>query len=328
MRVLSHGVPFCCDDTPLSAYAGSHEIRYLGNCEQAYYRYDPLQETAPEIIERIARDWPPDLLLCWIPEVHPPPLGIEEVPIPTVALVSDWNVYHRVLRVNLARYDLVLCDKPGVEVLRSDLVHPEYLFPLYSQISIAHKPWPVEKDIDILFVGNLNHAAHATRAHYLERLAKLSDRYRVVITGGVVGDAYGQLLARARIVFNHSIRGELNLRVFETLACGSLAFIEEDNTEVRDWFEPGREVVLYNARNFEGQLSHYLEHPSAAAETAANGHARASEFAGENRFDRIIEWASRPGESETVLSRARAVRASLSRPADVRVFPMEGVPPD
>ena len=199
---------------------------------------------------------------------------------------------------------------PAPTFCGNDLVHPEHLFPLYSQISTLHKPWPVEKDIDVLFLGNLNHAAHADRARYLERLAKLSDRYRVVIAGGIVGEAYGQLLARARIVFNHSIRGELNLRVFETLACGSLAFIEDTNEEVRDWFKPGHEIVLYNADDFEERVRYYLDNPSEAARIAANGHARAGEFAGENRYDGIIDWAAgRVGSGRPFLHLAPSERA-------------------
>ena len=296
MRVLSHGIPFCCDESPLFLYDGPHEIRYLGNYDRAYYQYDPLKESASDIIGRIARDWEPDLLLCWIPEVHPPPTGIEDAPVPTVALVSDWNLYYPLLNVNLARYDLTLCDKPGVNVLRSDLVSPHHLFPLYSQITPLHKPHPTGKDIDVVFVGNLNHAAHPRRARYLERLAKLSGRYRIVIATGVFGEAYTRLLSRARIVFNHSVRGELNLRVFETIACGSLAFLEEDNQEVWDWLEPDREVVLYNETNLEERIQHFIERRDEADAIAARGHARAAGFAGENRFSELIEWAAaQPG---------------------------------
>lgn len=297
MRVLSHGVPFFCDETPLVRYQGPHEIRYLANFDKACYRYDPLAENAPAVIERIAKKWPPDLLLCWMPEVHPPPRGIEDVPVKTVALVSDWNVFHPILRLNLARYDLVLCDKPGVEALRSEWVEPHHLFPLYSQVSTFHRPYDIEKDLDVVFLGNLNHAAHTLRARYLERLARLSDRFRVIIAGGVFGEDYGRLLSRARIVFNHSIRGELNLRVFETFACGSLAFLEEGNLEAGDWFEDGRELVFYNEDNLEERLEHYLTHPEEAEAIAARGHARAAEFAGENRWDALIEWAAaQPGE--------------------------------
>lgn len=296
MRVLSHGIPFFCDEQPLRLYEGAHEIRYLGNYERADFRYDPKAEDATGVIERIAREWSPDLLLCWMPEVHPPPVRIEEAPVKTVALVSDWNVFYRVLKTNLARYDVVLCDKAGAGVLRSDLVNAHHLFPLYSQISTIHKTYPGPKSIDVAFAGNLNHAAHRQRARYLERLAALAGRYRVVVTTDLEPADYGRLLSASRVVFNHSIRGELNLRVFETIACGAVPMLEEANLEVRDWFEDGRDIVLYNEDNFEERLEHLLKNPEEAGAIAARAHARAEEFAGENRFTDLIEWAAgQPG---------------------------------
>jgi tetratricopeptide (TPR) repeat protein len=292
MRVLCHGIPFFCDNSPVDLYAGPHEIRTIGNYDAAFYRYDPLEETAPRVLDRISKEWPPDLMMVWMPEAHPPPLEIERAPVKTVAMVSDWNVYFPVLHVNLSRYDAVLCDTAGTEVLRNRLVQPRHLFPLYSQISPVHKPWPVEKDIDVVFVGNLDPASHATRARYLERLANLSGRYRIVITTETYREEYAKLLCRARIVFNHSIRGEVNLRVFETLACGSLAFLEEGNREIRSWLTPDEEIVLYNHENFEKKIAHYLEHPAEAEAVAARGHARAAEFAGENRLTHLVEWAA------------------------------------
>ncbi|MCP4641499.1 MAG: glycosyltransferase [bacterium] len=318
MRVLSHGVPFFCDETPLRLYRGPHEIRYVGNYEKADYQYDPRTETASDVIERIGQDWQPDLMLCWMPSVHPPPMGIEDAPVRTAALVSDWNVFHRPLSVNLARYDVALCDRAGVDALATDLVTPHYLMPLYSQISTIHKPYPVERDLDIVFIGNLDHTAHLGRARFLERLAKLSDRYRVVITAGVYGEDYGRLLSRARIVFNHSIRGELNLRVFETIACGALPVLEEDNLEVRDWFDPDVDIVLYNETNFEERIAHFLDNPQEAGAIAARAHARASAFAGENRFTQLIDGVADLPDS------SRRFRELPEKTRDFETFLMYG----
>lgn len=292
MNVLNHGTPFFCDYSPVERYEGPHDIRTVGNFPGARYRYDPLSETAVQVIERIRGAWMPELLLCWMPEIHPPPAGIEESPIPTVALVSDWNVFSSILEVNLARFDAVLCDTPGTLALRSELVSPIHLFPLYSQIAPIHRPYGLRKDIDVVFAGNLNHASHPQRARYLERLAKLSDRYRIVITTEVQGEAYGRLLSRAHIVFNHSIRGEVNLRVFETMACGSVAFLEESNLEVRDWFDVERELVLYNEENFESRIARVLEDPDAAAAIAARGREKVQAYAGERRFTELVDRAA------------------------------------
>src|SRR5205823_868667 len=85
-------------------------------------------------------------------------------------------------------------------------------------------------------------------------------RWRVVIATGVFGADYRALLGRARIVFNHSIRGECNRRVFEAAAAGALLFQEAGNPEVPAYFGDRQECVYYTADTLDALLHHYLEH--------------------------------------------------------------------
>ncbi len=293
MNVLLQGLPFFCDYAVLSLYHGKHEIRTLsaksGTATQ--YRFDPARESFSEVLGKISREWQPDLFICWHPENDPPPLGIEDSPIPTVAVAGDWNLFYSAQSINLARYDVVLCDKPGVPVLSSELVHPHYFLPLYSANFLIHKPYPVERDIDVLYVGNLNILHRRERAWLLDRLAMLSDRFRIAIVGGFFGEDYALALSRAKIVFNRSVRGELNLRVFETMACGALAFLEESNQEVRDWFRPDEEIVLFDENNLEEKIAYYLHNPADWERITSNATKRVREFAAENQMDKVIEFA-------------------------------------
>src|SRR5207249_9550705 len=102
------------------------------------------------------------------------------------------------------------------------------------------------RDIDILFVGNLHPAVQRERLRWLGRLASLSDRYSVQIHTGVFGKEYRQLLWRARIAFNRSIRGEANRRVFEAAAAGALLFQEHGNLETPQFFQDRQGCVYYN----------------------------------------------------------------------------------
>lgn len=294
MNVLSMGLPFGADRSLDARFRSSqgHYLRTLAISDQADYHFEA-HETASKVVERISADWTPDLLLCWLPELFPPPLEIEAAPIKTAAVVSDWNVYHAQIECNLARYDVVLTDKLGSQELKLVGATPQYLFPIYSQRSNVHTRLDVPKDIDILFAGNLNHAVHTTRARLLEGIASLSDRYKVVICNGYEDEEYARLLSRSRIVFNHSIRREMNLRCFEALACGSLLFLEEDNLEVGDYLQDRKEVVLYKPENLLELLTHYLRNPEEAQAIAARGHAKAEELAGENRLDALFDWLDR-----------------------------------
>ena len=292
MRILSQGLPFFCDYATLRLYAGPHEIRSVSAKNvNADYRFDPAGESFTDLLDRIRTEWVPDLYLCWTPENDPPPLGVEDSPIPTIALAGDWNLFFGAERRNLGRYDVVLCDKPGVSILTNEWVQPHYLFPLYAQNPLVHRSHTVERDIDVLYIGNLNILHRRERAWLLDRIAMLSDRYRVTLAGGLFGDDYARVLSRACIVFNRSVRGELNLRVFETMACGALAMLEDSNEEVRDWFTDGREIVLFNDTNLEQKIAYYLEHPEEREAIAARGQARVREFAGENRLNQLIDFA-------------------------------------
>ena len=279
------------------ASARGHEMRTLCAEGPADYAFDPL-ETVCGVLDRIGEEWQPDALVCWNPELFPPPREVESCPIKTAAVISDWNIYHPQLEYNMARYDVVLSDRLGAQRLQLRGAQPQYVTPLYSQLSLLHRKLDTPKDIDVVFVGSPHHEVHAKRGGLLQRVASLSDRYRVVITSGHMGEDYTCMLNRARIVFNHALRREMNLRCFEALACGSLLFLEEDNLEAGDYLAQGESVVLYREDNLLELLEYYLDNPGEADRITSQGHALAPSLAIENRLDALFDWLEKqpPGE--------------------------------
>ncbi|HOJ32721.1 MAG TPA: glycosyltransferase [Candidatus Hydrogenedentes bacterium] len=296
MKVLSLGPIF--GQTPLIAKSfrsqKGHEIRTLACvgfsplADTADYLFQP-GEPVSEILRRISPEWSPDVLVSWLPELVPPPLGIEHCPLPTVAIVSDWSLRYPCLAYNLSRFDLVLVDKKGATFFRPVGVVPEYRFPLYSHWTEVHQDQGLERDIDILFVGSLNSAIHGERSRLLERIAAAPQPWHVEIRDGVFGAAYAALLNRAKIVVNYTLRGEMNLRCLEATACGALLFIEETNWEIGDWFRPGLEVVLYNEQNILPLLQRYLKDDTERSKVAQAGKERAMRLAGETRLDDVLD---------------------------------------
>ncbi|MBI5095790.1 MAG: glycosyltransferase family 1 protein [Candidatus Hydrogenedentes bacterium] len=272
--------------------AHGHEVRTLAIEGDADYLFDP-RETTSDVIARVSKDWPPDLLMCWLPELFPPPRAVEDSPIKTVAIVSDWNIYFPQIEANLARYDLALTDKPGARTLRLRGAKAQYYAPLYSHLSTVHRKLDVKKDIDILFVGNLNHAIHRERARCLERIAALAGEFHVVIATDVYDEEYARLLNRARIVFNYSVRGELNLRTFEAMACGALLFLEHHNEEAGGLLQNRIDAVMYTEEDMIGLLRHYLAEPEQRRQAARAGRRKCAAFAGELRLDGWINWIAR-----------------------------------
>jgi tetratricopeptide (TPR) repeat protein len=295
MNVLVMGSPFWAanyPETPWVSPAG-HEVRTLAvagtGC--ANYVFAP-SETAREAIARIQTSWPVDLLYCVTPEHFPPPLAVEACPVKTAAVISDWNLHQPTLEHNLARFDIVFCDRPGVNTLRVKGAALHHAEPIYSHVPAVHYPRDVDRDIDVLFLGNLNHAIHRARGRVLEEIARLSDRYRVVIHGGLPPEEYATMLSRARIAINYGVRHEMNLRCFEAVACGAMLMIEANNEETAEWLTPGEAAVFYEEDQVAEMVTQYLEDETARARIAAEGLRRAPGLAMENRIDTFFALAA------------------------------------
>lgn len=259
--------------------------------------------------ERFPEDWQPEALFLLLQYRHLPD-WIWSAPLPIIALAGDWNLQWHSYRRVLHHCDLVYTDLPGVEVMEREgieNVRPLNLFGLGR--SWIDFEWPDEKrDIDILFVGNFNAAVQRERLPCLARLAALRPTWNVQITSGVFGDEYRHLLARSRIVFNRSIRGECNCRVAETLAAGALLFQEAENREVPALLKNREECVFYTDESLKALLDHYLSHEKERQQIAAAGRSRVQEFTFERQLESILPTI----EAELPRMRERALERSAN----------------
>jgi GT2 family glycosyltransferase/Tfp pilus assembly protein PilF len=232
-----------------------------------------------DVCRRLPADWRPDFIVLNLAYTSIPPC-LWSAPIPRIGLAADWTLcWHGCRRWGRA-CELLLTDTAGVERFHQEgLRHARAanLFGYPTDLVAAPTP-DVPRDIDILFVGNLHEAVQRERLPWLTRLARLANHRRVVLATGIVGDDYRALLARARIVFNHAIRGECNRRVFEAAAGGALLFQEAANREVPAYFQDGQECVYYTADNLESLLEHYLDHEAERQRIAAAAQARLPQF--------------------------------------------------
>jgi GT2 family glycosyltransferase len=241
------------------------------------------------VLGRLPHDWRPDFVALYLPYTTVPGC-LWSAPVPLVGLAADWNLQWHYFRRCLPRCDRVLTDTAGVEALgRIGIRHARPAVLYGCDRDYLEQPYPDgPRDIDILFVGNLHPAVQRERLPWLARLARLSERYRVSIRTGVFGAAYRALLGRARIVFNRSIRGECNRRVFEAAAGGALLFQEEGNLEVPAYFHDRRECVYYNDDNLEALLEYYVEHEDERAALAAAARERVQGYSFSRLWDEQV----------------------------------------
>jgi glycosyltransferase involved in cell wall biosynthesis/predicted Zn-dependent protease len=241
-----------------------------------------------DVCSRFPPGWYPDFVALHLP-YQLIPGSLWTAPVPVVGLAIDWNLLWHYYQHCLPACSLVLADTAGVEALARQGIHQARVANLFGPDKLCpDSPLLPPRDIDVLFVGNFSAAVQRERLAWLGRLATLADRWRVVLAAGVHGDDYRQLLARARIVFNRSIRGECNARVFEATTAGALLFQEADNREVAAYFQDGQEFVSYRAYNLEHLLSYYLEHEDQRREIAAAGCQRAQQYSFAMLWDQAL----------------------------------------
>ncbi|HEX4609185.1 MAG TPA: glycosyltransferase, partial [Urbifossiella sp.] len=259
------------------------------------------------VAARFPPGWEPDFIALWGAYAVVPP-GVWAAPVPVVLLAGDWNLLWHQYRELTPRCELILADAAGVEAFAAAGPAPAHQALLYGGGLSDLDPAPAgPRDIDVLFVGNLNPAVQAERMPWLGRLARLPGR-RVVIRTGVYGAEYRALLRRAKIVFNRSVRGECNQRVFEAAGAGAVVFQEAGNREVPAVFADGRECVSYTDATLESLFGHYLDHEPERAAVAAAARAKADGF----RCDRLLPAAF----DRLDLAALRARRADRPPPPD------------
>jgi len=245
--------------------------------------------TYDDLVRQYPPGWRPESIVCWSIDYMPVPEGIEEAGCFTVGVIGDWNMAAQSLHCTGDAFDLLLTDRGGCDMLAKagfknfrQILFAGYLPTLFRRLP------DVERDIDILFVGNFNQGVQAHRARWLARVAQLSGRYRVLLATNVFGEELIALMNRARVVFNRSIRGELNQRAYEAPACGALMFLERENLEVADVFTDRRDCVLYGEDDLEDLLAYYLEHEVERAEVAEAGYRVVQDHTAEDCLRRVM----------------------------------------
>lgn len=270
-----------------------HDIKWFGEGKDDMI-IQAQGATFQETIARLPSGWLPDIVLFSDPAYYQIPLGIEESPFATAAIIGDWNLSFNALRKSADLFDYLFTDRKGVETFKRHGYNNVEYFPMFSFDPEVHRPLAeMEKVYDICFIGNLNHAVQRERAQWLRKIAMLSRKYKVIIANGIYGEDYTRLLNQSKIIFNRSIRGEMNMRAYEAPACRTLLFIEEENLEVRNFYTDRVHCVLYNEANLEELLDYYLQNTTEREEIANKGYERVQELTHEDRMIVLLDRIER-----------------------------------
>ncbi|MBK8099943.1 MAG: glycosyltransferase [Planctomycetes bacterium] len=253
--------------------------------------FDPSTGTWEQLLARLPRGFRPDFVLVWWPDQEPLPQGLQHCPVPVVGVISDWNLTLPYVAGLWPFFDLLICDRGGQELFARLSFAEVRWWCQYAHKRPFHRVFPVGgRDIDIGFGGNLNPVVQRERSSWLSRVQALGERgIRAEVRGDLRGAAYGRFLSRCKLGFNRSIRGEMNLRAFEVPACGAVLLLERDNLEVRDFFVPDEECVLYGPEDFEATVAELLRDDARRERIAAAGHERVQQYRLGRRLPQLVD---------------------------------------
>jgi glycosyltransferase involved in cell wall biosynthesis len=214
------------------------------------------------------------------------PLGIENVPFPTICIINDLHAGMAHRRIPLARFfDYVFCQQYNYLDLFSEHPSENVVWLPYAcdtEIFYDHK---VPRDLDIAFVGQLH---TAERMHVIP---KLVTKYRMNEQRRYLMSEIPHLYSRARVVINMPLADDLNMRFFEAMSCGALLITRRHNSGQERLFREDEHYVAYSTSQelFE-KIDYYLNHE---AERAIIAHQGYEEIRRKHRLDlrvqRILE---------------------------------------
>ena len=201
-----------------------------------------------QVMRALPHRWRPDLMV-WVETVPGfRPRNVPRLECPTAAYLIDSHLNLPMHCEWAPRFDWVF------------VAQRAYVDPLLAAGCLACDPamhgraW-VDKRYDIGFVGSLT-PHHAMRRRRIQRLQR---RFAVHVERSFLRDM-ARTLSRSRIVFNDAVKEDLNMRVFEALATGSLLLTDRaQGSGLEEMFVDRQHLVYYDDEDtLETLADHYL----------------------------------------------------------------------
>ncbi len=251
-----------------TALRREHDVVTLGRDQDLDLGRDaPLDVVLPLAAERLGGEV--ELVLAIEGETLLPP-GVEDAPCPTALWAID-NHLHAVTddgwHLDVApRFDHVFAAQKSALLRLAARGAQAHWLPLAADPEV-HAPHHVAKDLDVVFVGNVL-PIHRRRRALLDRLAR---RFRTTSVKGVFREDMARVLSRAKVVWNCSLAGDLNMRVFEALAAGSCLVTDRAGNGLLELFEDGGHLALYDDETLEEVVAGLLADGPRRARLAERG---------------------------------------------------------
>lgn len=138
-----------------------------------------------------------------------------------------------------------VAQRDGAEQLRRDGIEDAHWLPLACEPDLHRPIAGLPKVYDIGFVGNVPFEGDPRSAF----LRLIRERFPRHFIGNAYFDDMARVYSQSKIVFNISVRNDVNMRVFEGIACGSLLLTNDlgENGQ-NELFTPGKHYMTYRTQ--------------------------------------------------------------------------------
>ena len=237
------------------------------------------------------------------------PTNFSELEFPTIWWgIDTHNDYQKHLRISLLFDYSLIAQKSYLLRLQGDGITGLSWFPLASPIE---SPRHGERSIDVGYIGSTNWNLYPERKKLLQVITETVDNH---VIGTRSADEMLQIYSSSKIVFNQSLKNDINMRIFETMGAGALLItnpIHENGME--ELFSEGTDYVTYvDVKDLKNKIQHFLLNESERNAIALSGmtkvhalhtySARASEIVGLSTSGLAKTGYTRMEESAALIS--------------------------
>lgn len=198
------------------------------------------------------------------------PFNLHKLPCPTAAYLIDVHIGSK-LRLPVAEFfDYVfVAQKNETEAYKRARTQYVAWLPLACDPTTTNDQLKVDDPIyDIGFVGNVPPGSERERLLNMMATHFQINDYHQYYPPEEISSIY----ANSKIVFNHSILNDINMRVFESMACGSMLVAQHLNNGLEDLFTDGEQLITYRTdEELVKKITYYLENEEEREKIAAAG---------------------------------------------------------
>lgn len=190
-----------------------------------------------------------------------------DTPLPMAYWASDTHLGYPYRLETAKKADFVFCaQKEGAEAMKRDGI----LNPIWLPHAVEPLAYPKQekftKNFDVCFIGHVN---SVNREDALNRLFSEFPNFDY---GQALFEEAAIRIGNSKIGFNISMKDDLNMRCFETMATGTM-LLTDRISHIEEIFEDRKHLVLYdNLDDMVEKAKYYLAHDDEREKIAQAGY--------------------------------------------------------